>query len=122
VTSGATAAAGAIDVRPLREATRKEVPSATSTKAGKPVLNRGSGLFGDFELNRSTCFLLDHRRPIAHPAADTHIIDLHPDEITSPEFAVDGEVEQCEVAFSPLTGAGPVWSIHLSASTGASDR
>ena len=61
-----------------------------------------SGLFGDFELNRSSCFLLENCRPVAHPAADTHVIGLHPDEIATPELAVDGEVEQSEVAFLPL--------------------
>jgi hypothetical protein len=72
------------------------------TKAGKPILNRCACLLGNFELNRPTCFLLNHRRSVSHPAADTHVIGLQSDEITAPKFAVDSKVEQREVTFSPL--------------------
>jgi hypothetical protein len=58
-------------------------------------------LLGNFELNRPTCFLLNHRRSVSHPAADTHVIGLQPDEITTPKFAIDSKVEQREVTFSP---------------------
>jgi hypothetical protein len=72
------------------------------TEAGKPILNGRACLFGNFELNRPTCFLLNHRRSVSHPAADTHVIGLQPDEITTPEFAIDSKVEQRKVTFSPL--------------------
>jgi hypothetical protein len=56
------------DLRPLPKPTRKEVSPAPGTKTGKPILNRCARLFGNFELNRPTCFLLNHRcgddRPI----------------------------------------------------------
>src|SRR6266849_6566351 len=68
------------DMRPLPKPTRKEVSSAPGTKAGKPILNRCACLLGNFELNRPTCFLLNHRRSVSHPAADTHVIGLQPDE------------------------------------------
>jgi hypothetical protein len=90
------------DVRPLPKPTRKEVSPAPGTKAGKPILNRCACLLGNFELNRPTCFLLNHRRSVSHPAADTHVIGLQPDEITAPKFAIDSKVEQREVTFSPL--------------------
>src|SRR6266404_3905265 len=90
------------DVRPLSKPTRKEVSPAPGTKAGKPILNRCAGLLGNFELNRPTCFLLNHRRSVSHPAADTHVIGVQPDEITTPKFAVDSKVGQREVTFSPL--------------------
>jgi hypothetical protein len=45
---------------------------------------------------------LNHRRSISHPAADPHIVNLQPDEITAPEFAVDGEVEQGQVTPPPF--------------------
>ena len=90
------------DVRPLPKPTRKEVSHAPGTKAGKPILNRCACLLGNFELNRPTCFLLNHRRSVSHPAADTHVIGLQPDEITTPKFAVDSKVEQREVTFSSL--------------------
>jgi hypothetical protein len=90
------------DVRPLPKPARKEVSPVPGAKAGKQVLNRCTCLLGNFELNRSPCFFLNHRRSVSHPAADTHIIGLQPDEITSPEFAIDRKVEQREVTFSPL--------------------
>ena len=49
--------------------------------------------------------------------ADTDIIDLQPHEIAAPEFAVDREVEQGEVAGSALHlekgGSAPLCSLHL---------
>src|SRR5712671_2588752 len=90
------------DVRPLPKPARKEVSPAPGTTTGKPILNRCACLLGNFELNRPTCFLLNHRRSVSHPAADTHVIGLQPDEITTPKFAVDSKVEQREVTFSPL--------------------
>jgi hypothetical protein len=62
------------DVRPLPKPARKEVSPAPGTKTGKPILNRCACLLGNFELNRPTCFLLNHRRSVSHPAADTHVI------------------------------------------------
>src|SRR5258705_5851302 len=64
------------DMRPLPKPTRKEVSPAPGTEAGKPILNRCAGLLGNFELNRPTCFLLNHRRSVSHPAADTNVIGL----------------------------------------------
>jgi hypothetical protein len=90
------------DVRPLPKPTRKEVSPAPGTKAGKPILNRSPCLLGNFELNRPTCLLLNHRRSVSHPSTDTYVIGLQPDEITAPKFAIDGKVEQSEVTFSPF--------------------
>ena len=41
-------------------------------------------------------------RAVADPTADADIVDLQPHEIAAPEFAVDREVEQGEVAGSAL--------------------
>src|SRR5467141_3484697 len=94
------------DVRPLSKPTRKEVSPAPGTKAGKPILNRCTRLLGNFELNRPTCFLLNHRRSVSHPAADTHVIGLQPDEITTPKFAIDSKVEQRGMSRSMLKKEG----------------
>ena len=39
---------------------------------------------------------------VTDPTADADIVDLQPHEIAAPEFAVDREVEQGEVAGSAL--------------------
>src|SRR5208337_4224468 len=67
------------DVRPLPKPTRKEVSPAASTKTGKPILNRCACLLGNFELNRPTCLLLNHRRSVSDPSTDTYVIGLQPD-------------------------------------------
>src|ERR1700739_793527 len=90
------------DVRPLPKPTRNEVSPAPYTKTGKPILNRCACLLGNFELNRPTCLLLNHRRSVSHPSTDTYVIGLQPDEITVPLYAIDRKVEQGEVTFSPL--------------------
>lgn len=80
----------------------KEVPGAPASNVGKPRLDRSSGLLGDLELHRTACLLLNDGRAVTDPAADADIVDLQPHEIAAPEFAVDREVEQGEVAGSAL--------------------
>src|SRR5215471_1020960 len=62
----------------------------------------GSGLLGDLELHRPARLLLTDGRAVTNPSADADIIDLQLHEIATPEFAVDREVEQGEVAGSAL--------------------
>jgi len=57
-------------------------------------MDRGSGLLGDFELDRSPCLFLNHSATFSHPSAGPYVVDLQADEIAAPEFAVDREVEQ----------------------------
>src|SRR5215472_6591707 len=80
----------------------KEVPGVPASNVGKPRLNRGSGLLGDLELHRPAGLLLNDGRAVTDPAANADIVDLQPHEIAAPEFAVDREVEQGEVAGSAL--------------------
>jgi hypothetical protein len=72
----------------------KEVPGFPVSNVGKPRLDRGSGLLGDLELNRTARLLLNYGRAVMDPTADTDIVDLQPHEIAPSEFAVDREVEQ----------------------------
>jgi hypothetical protein len=65
---------------------------------GKPLADGAPGLLGDLELHRSARLLLDHSRSVANSASADHIIDRQPDEIATPELAVDGQVEHREVA------------------------
>src|SRR5215813_1664996 len=80
----------------------KEVPGVPASNVGKPRLDRGSGLLGDLELHRPARLLLNDGRAVTDPTANADIVDLQPHEITAPEFAVDREVEQGEVAGSAL--------------------
>jgi hypothetical protein len=80
----------------------KEVPSVPASNVGKPCLDRGAGLLGDLELHRPARLLLDDGRAVTDPTADADIVDLQPHKIAAPEFAVDREVEQGEIAGSAL--------------------
>jgi hypothetical protein len=59
-------------------------------------------LVGNFKLNRSAGFLLDHGRSITHATASAYVNDLQPDEITASELAVDGKIEQRQVTRATL--------------------
>src|ERR1700726_832527 len=83
-------------VRPRVEAAREEVLSIPRLDLGKPGSDRGSGLFGDFELDRSVCLFLNDGRAVSDPAGRTDIVDLQPDEVASSKLAIDCEIEQCK--------------------------
>src|SRR5260370_9066832 len=86
------------EVRLRPEAAREEVVSVSGVDFGKPGSDRGSGLFGNFELDRSAGLLLNNRGAVSDPAAGADIVDLQPDEVTASELAVDGEIEQGKIA------------------------
>ena len=59
-------------------------------------------MFGDFELDRSTGLPLDHGGAVSHLATEVNLVDLQPYEVATPQLAVDGEIEQGEVALTML--------------------
>ena len=63
------------------------------------IMDRGPGLFHDFELDRSPCLFLDHGATISHPAAGAYVVDLQADEIATSELAVDREVGMAQTSF-----------------------
>jgi hypothetical protein len=65
-------------------------------------MDRGPGLLGDFELDRSPCLFLDHGATVPHPAAGAYVVDLQADEIATSELAVDREVEQGKISLPTL--------------------
>ena len=65
---------------------------------GKPIADCCSGLFGDLELDGSAGFPLDHHGAVPYSVPDAHVVDLKPHEITAPQLAVDGQIEQSEIA------------------------
>ena len=84
------------------ETAGEEVPSIPNFDLGKPGSDRGSGLFGDFELDRSACLFLNNGRAVSDPAGRTDIVDLQPDEVASSKLAIDCEIGQCKVASAAL--------------------
>ena len=63
-----------------------------------PLHNRFSGVLRHFELHGSTGLALDHRDVFTDGTADHEVRDLQADEFAAPQFAVDGEVEEREIA------------------------
>jgi len=59
-------------------------------------------LFGNLELNRSAGFPLDHGGAILNAASDAHVAYPQPHEIATPQLAIDCEIEEREVASTPL--------------------
>jgi hypothetical protein len=62
------------------------------------ILERRPRLLREFELDRPAGLFLNDRRAVAQSAADAQIVDLQTDEVAPPQFAVDRQVEHCEVA------------------------
>ena len=54
------------------------------------------------KLDRTARLVLDDRRPVSHVAARSYVIDSKADEIAAAQLAVDGEVEQRQIAFAAL--------------------
>jgi hypothetical protein len=80
----------------------EQISALASVDGGKPLADSDTGLFGDFELNRSACLLLDYRRSIANPPARAHVVDLEPNGVAAPQFAVNGQIEHRETTFASL--------------------
>ena len=80
----------------------EQISPLASVDGGEPLADSNAGLFGDFELNRSACLLLDYRRSIANPPTRAHVVDLEPNEVAAPQFAVNGQIEHREITFAAL--------------------
>jgi hypothetical protein len=63
-------------VRLRPEAAREEVLSIPRVDLGKPVLDRGSGVLGDFEPARPARLLLNDGGAVSSPAAGANIVGL----------------------------------------------
>lgn len=80
----------------------KKILSVPYLDTAEPVADRCASLFGDFELNGPTCLPLNDSSAIPYLAADADVGYTQSHEIAAPQFAVDREIEQSEVAFTPL--------------------
>jgi hypothetical protein len=84
------------------DAAWKDVGASIRRAHVKPVLQRGSSLFRDLELNRTTGLVLDDRRSISQATAGGDVVDPKADEVAAAKLAVDGEVEHRQIAFAAL--------------------
>ena len=46
--------------------------------------------------------MLDNRRPVSHAASRRDVVDPKANEIASAQLAIDGEIEQRQIAFALL--------------------
>src|SRR5271165_1578563 len=65
------------------DAAREDVGASICRAHVQPVLQRGSGLFRDLELNRTAGLMLDNRRPVSHVTARSDVVDPKADEIAA---------------------------------------
>src|ERR1700726_4893014 len=71
--------------------------------AGRQVfINCQPGLLGWLESYRPAGLSLAHGRPLDCVAVGGNVIDPDGDEVATPQLAVDGEVEQRQIAHLPL--------------------
>ena len=89
-------------MRRLRNATRKEELLRFEMGIRDPGSDRVSCLLGDLELHRSLGLRLHDNRARRDSTALHDIMDTKPNQITSAQFAVDGEVKQGEFARSMI--------------------
>ena len=76
----------------------------TRRLSGRPdvVIYRLAGLFRQFKPNGSPGLSLAHGCPVGTIAIRSNVLDLEGDDITASQFAVDGRIEQRQIAGSLL--------------------
>ena len=77
---------------------REQEGAADHRRPIHPSRDQSSGVFRDFELNRAARLALDDRYAFADTIADNELGDPRTDEVAAPQLAVDGEIEQSEIA------------------------
>lgn len=92
----------AAQIGPGRQKLQSAIGIAKSVKLRKPIVDRGSGRLGDFELHRTPRLLLNDSGAVTDAPAGADIVNLQPHEIAASEFTIDGEVEHREIAGSVL--------------------
>jgi hypothetical protein len=81
-------------------ASKQRLPR-TSSRMPNVGVDRLSVL-GDFELHRPPGLLLPNRRTVERVAVGRHVVEAHGHHIATAQLAVDREIEEGEVAHSPL--------------------
>ena len=72
---------------------------AVAQRCGRyPVLQALPGPCGNFELDGLLRLLLHHAGSRCHMASMAEIVDAQSDQVAPTQFAVDGQVEECQVS------------------------
>ena len=87
---------------PVAVATSKQERAGLPAGQSEILLDGLPRLLGEFEPDRAPRLLLADRRSIERVAVGGYVIDTHRNDITAAQFAVDGEVEQREIADAAL--------------------
>jgi hypothetical protein len=72
--------------------------------ARQVFINRQPGLLGQLESYRPVGLSLAHGRPLDGITVGGNIIDPDGDEVATPQLAVDGKIEQCQIAYLCFRG------------------
>src|SRR5580692_5037636 len=78
----------------------KKVLSRLPVHHTQVIINRLPGLFGDLEPYRSTGLLLADRRTLNGVSVWGNVLDFESDDIATTQLAIDGEIEQRQVALA----------------------
>lgn len=89
-------------MRLIVDSARKNVGASIDRSQVQPVLQRCARLLGDLELHWTASLVLDNCGPVSHVTTYADVIDPKADKVAAPELAVDGEVEQREIACAVL--------------------
>ena len=89
-------------VRLVVDVAREDVGASIRRSRVQPLLQRGAGLLHDLEQNRPAGLVLDNRRPVSHAASRGDVVDPKANEIAAAQLAIDGEIEQRQIALALL--------------------
>jgi hypothetical protein len=88
---------------PIGSATAWEQALAKlSTADPKVVVHRLPRHFGQLEANRATGLPLPHVGAVNRVTIGRHVVDAESNEVATAQFAIDGKIEQRQVAYAPL--------------------
>ena len=73
-----------------------------STADPKVIVHRLPRHFGQLESNRAAGLPLPYVGAVNRVTIGRHVVDAESDEIAAAQFAIDGEIEQRQVAHAPL--------------------
>jgi hypothetical protein len=76
--------------------TWKKVLLGFQLRLANPICQRVPGLFGYLKLNRPMRFLLHDNCAQRHPITLCNIANFKFDQITSPELAINGKIEESQ--------------------------
>jgi hypothetical protein len=86
------------DVRMVMNPAWEKILPGAELGVGHPVAHRGPRLLGNLELDGPACFLLDHSGAVPDMPSYADVVDPEPHQIASAQLAIEGEIEQSEIA------------------------